>query len=109
MMSRLRQHACAIRAGVDNARRRVGGRSVGAARSVWRSLLLPVAMERVFRNGFQDGQPLRIFVDRVNLRKSFVYIRHGGDERRAFHERSSSRLPVERISPAVILVTAAAS
>src|SRR5215469_18434601 len=109
MMSCLGQHARAIRACVDNAGWRMRSRSVGAARGVCRRLLLPIAMKRVFRNRFQDGQPLRIFVDRVDLRKSFVNVRHCCDERRAFHERAGSRLPVERISPAVILVTAAAS
>src|SRR5215472_13796580 len=109
MMSCLGQHARAIRACVDNAGWRIRSRSVGAARGVCSRLLLPIAMKRVFRNRFQDGQPPRIFVDRVDLRKSFVNVRHGCDERRAFHEGAGSRLPMKRVSPAIIFVAAAAS
>src|SRR5215469_6896268 len=109
MMSCLRQHARAISACVDDARRRIRSRSVGAARGVWCRLLLPVTMQRVLGNGFQNGQPPRIFVDRVDLRKSFVNVRHGCDERRAFHEGAGSRLPMKRVSPAIIFVAAAAS
>src|SRR5207245_4778601 len=78
-------------------------------RNVRRGLLLPVAMECVVSNGPQDGQPPRVFVDRVDLRESFVNVRHRGDERRALHESACSRLPMKRISPAIILVAAAAS
>src|SRR5690242_16985003 len=108
MMSRLHQEASAISARVDDARWSVGRGGVSTARCVWSGLFLPVAAEGVVRNGFQDGQPLRILVDRVDLRKSFINVRYGSDERRAFHEGAGSRLPMKRISPAIILVAAAA-
>src|SRR5438874_1726518 len=108
MMSRLSQEACSIGARVDNTRRRIRRGSVTATRGVRRGLFLPVTMKCVIGDGTKNRQPLRVFVERVDLRKSFVNVRHRSDERRAFHESSGSRLPVKRISPAIILVAAAA-
>src|SRR5215472_10695978 len=60
-------------------------------------------------NGFHDPQPPRITIHRVNLRKCLVNVGQGGDKGSAFGNRPDSCLLVERISPAVVVVTGATS
>src|SRR5215472_11452586 len=60
-------------------------------------------------NGLHDPQPPRITIHRVNLGKRLVNVGQSGDQGSALGNRPDSCLPVERISPAVVVVAGATS
>src|SRR5215469_18347824 len=63
----------------------------------------------MLRNGPHDLQPPTIVIDSVNFPECLVHVRHRGDERRSFPDCAAESLPVEGVTPAVVLVTRAAS
>src|SRR5690348_3171690 len=106
-MRGLRQEKRPVGAGVYDTACIIRRGSISATHGVRRSQLVPIAIEGVVRDRSQDWQPLLVLVDRINLRESFVNVGHRGDQRSALHQSARSRLPVERITPAIFLVTAA--
>src|ERR1700731_1006386 len=63
----------------------------------------------MLRDGSHDLQPATVVIDFVNFSECLVHVRHRGDERRAFTDRTAESFPVEWVAPTVMLVTGAAS
>src|SRR5215469_5634929 len=63
----------------------------------------------MLRDGLHDFPPAAVVIDCVNFPECLVHVRHRGDERRSFSYRATESLPVEGITPAVVLITRAAS
>src|SRR5579863_5721273 len=80
---------------------------VAAACSFESGFQISIISQSVAGNGLHDCQPTRIMVQAIDLRKSFVHVRCGGDQRYAAPNCAIDRLPVEWVSPSVFLQTGA--
>src|SRR5215472_6820062 len=63
----------------------------------------------MLRDGSHDLPPVTVAIDLVNVPECLVHVGHRGYERRSSPNRASDALPIEWVTPAVVLVFGAAS